>query len=292
MGQAAEVYELLRSREVNLSTVSMFAGILTDENREDLLARVGGKSSRQVEEVVSLYRPRKALKDRIKPVAILKETSTAGTSEKEPGCSLFSGFGERQATPPASPPEKEPEQRYAFGFSVGKSFRDKFEKVKSMMSGKFPTGASIEQVLEVALDEYIDRNDPRRRAQRRSKRKEKSKQSTGTKEKRKETRTRHIPAAVRDEVFMRDKGRCTYVGPDARECGSTWDLEIDHEEPFAQVRDHSPAGLRLRCRAHNVLEAGKAYGRKFMDKFSRSTAAAAARQEEGGEPRGTGRPSG
>ena len=80
-------------------------------------------------------------------------------------------------------------------------------------------------------------------------------------------RTRHIPQAIRDEVFVRDGGRCTFVGIDGRRCEETWNLEIDHIIPYAKGGDNSPENLRLLCAKHNRLEAEKEYGTDHMKKF-------------------------
>ena len=42
-------------------------------------------------------------------------------------------------------------------------------------------------------------------------------------------------------------------------------LEWDHAEPVAQGGQATAQGLRLRCRAHNQLEAEQAFGRDFMN---------------------------
>ena len=73
-----------------------------------------------------------------------------------------------------------------------------------------------------------------------------------------------IPVAARDEVYARDGGRCAFIGTDGRRCGSGWDLEIDHVVPVAMGGDDSPGNLRLLCRAHNLLEAERALGRKTI----------------------------
>lgn len=80
-------------------------------------------------------------------------------------------------------------------------------------------------------------------------------------------RTRHIPRAVRDEVFARDGGRCTFISDNGKRCNSDWNLEIDHVIPFAKGGDNSPENLRLLCAEHNRLAAERVYGKDHMDKF-------------------------
>ncbi|MBW2389061.1 MAG: hypothetical protein JRG89_11575, partial [Deltaproteobacteria bacterium] len=50
--------------------------------------------------------------------------------------------------------------------------------------------------------------------------------------------SRHIPAEVRRAVWTRDGGRCTYVSPEGRQCGSAEFLEYHHQVPWARSRKH------------------------------------------------------
>lgn len=79
-------------------------------------------------------------------------------------------------------------------------------------------------------------------------------------------RGRHVPAAVRREVFARDAGRCGYVDGSGNRCRETSWLELHHLRPFARGGEHSVANLALRCRAHNALAAEDDFGRELVDK--------------------------
>ena len=72
-------------------------------------------------------------------------------------------------------------------------------------------------------------------------------------------RSRHIPAAVRREVWRRDDGRCAFVGRRGR-CRETAFLEFHHVEPYATGGGASVANIQLRCRAHNAYEARLFFG--------------------------------
>ncbi len=82
-------------------------------------------------------------------------------------------------------------------------------------------------------------------------------------------RTRHISQTVRDEVFVRDGGRCTFTSKNGKRRGETRNLEIDHIIPYAKGGDHSPENLRLLCAQHNRLAAEDEYGADHMKKFYR-----------------------
>jgi len=80
-------------------------------------------------------------------------------------------------------------------------------------------------------------------------------------------RPRHIPAATRDAVFARDKGRCTYVGRTGERCDATHNLQIDHVVPYARGGTSSIENLRLLCARHNKIEAERVYGANSMKRF-------------------------
>ena len=68
---------------------------------------------------------------------------------------------------------------------------------------------------------------------------------------------RHIPAAVRRHVWLRDGGRCCYRDPlTGRRCTSSHLLQIDHLLPVAQGGGPEPSNLVLRCFAHHRMRHG------------------------------------
>ena len=63
--------------------------------------------------------------------------------------------------------------------------------------------------------------------------------------------SRHIPAEVKRAVWLRDLGRCTFVGANNRRCTSRGFLEFDHIVPFAVGGEATVENLRLLCKIHN-----------------------------------------
>lgn len=77
-----EVIPLLRRGAVNLSTISLLSRVLNPMNKKALLARIAGKSQRQVEVIVAEYQPPRRVRDRIQPVnapRAHRNGATAGT---------------------------------------------------------------------------------------------------------------------------------------------------------------------------------------------------------------------
>src|SRR5262249_47686386 len=72
--------------------------------------------------------------------------------------------------------------------------------------------------------------------------------------------SRHIPAEVKRAVFIRDRGRCAFVGSDGRRCGERAFVEFHHVVPYAAGGRATVENIQLRCRAHNSYEAEAFYG--------------------------------
>jgi len=94
---------------------------------------------------------------------------------------------------------------------------------------------------------------------------------------------------VKRQVWERDQGRCAWIGPDGRRCGSTFMLEFDHIEPAALGGASTVDNVRVACRPHNWFHAEQTFGRAHMARFRReeprageSTSARGSRRKSGG----------
>ena len=291
-----EVLRLLKTGRLSICIVSRISGILTEKNEKDLLGRVSGKSLREVDRVVARFRPQTTVRDRITPMALPARTEIGiadstvpsfstgrpadrSISDRRIGGQKFTAASihtARTAKRPA-PPGKE---RFKVSFAADRRVIDKMEKVRTLLSGRYPSGLSVEKLFELLMDEYIEKHDPAQRSARRKKREGKAParganapgvtlNQDGSRKIRPEGAsdsekpgTRHVPAITRDAVFQRDGGRCTFAGPGGTRCGSTWDLEIDHIRPFALGGGHTLKNLRLLCSAHNRLESERIFGKR------------------------------
>ncbi len=291
------VLALLLSGELTVCSLSTVSRILTHENHEDVIARVKGKTRREIDRVVAEFRPVAAVREKVKPVVVRAaaelKTAEGGRASSE---DLFEpsnakrseiyrrGGGKFSATTPLTTatsgiqsgavpgdsgqghdeadgdrrgePERDPKLKQCFKieFAADGEFIGNVEKIRSLLSGRFPAGVSMEKLFGIVMDDYLDRHSSAKRRERRKRREERAvvarnneceSTAKGTKrrdggergdrgERRIRTgggrisppaddrapkgggRSRHIPAAIRDEVFLRDGGRCTWVGPDGR----------------------------------------------------------------------------
>jgi hypothetical protein len=303
-----EALNMLRSGEINITTLSMISDVLDSENHEKLLDSIENKSTRQVEMLVSRHRPVPVIRDIVRPVCVTRRVaiapevsgsdSSAESNHADPDAEKSrksNKISSSAGTNALSRGRVVLEQRLKLGFSVSPEFMAKYNKIKSLLSNKHPEGINFETLFEHLMNEYLERHDPERKRARKLKRgrgaKHESKKSPAgkTKKPRKQGKTssgdgaggnscsgrncgkrninqrsRHISPAVRDRVYARDKGRCSFIGSNGKRCDATWDLEIDHIVPFARGGDNSPGNLRLLCRTHNIHQAERAYGKDFM----------------------------
>ncbi len=192
---------------------------------------------------------------------------------------------ERPVTMPKEPrPTCEVLKRYRVEFTIDETTTAQLQKAMALASHRVRGAMTTERLLQIVLAEFIERHDPAARARRREERMAKSAATDGADANRTATTrttdsrsvdavsltrstgatrpepTRHIPARIRDDVFIRDGGQCTFVAPDGHRCLEQARLEVDHVVPFALGGSHSPGNLRLMCQTHNRLMAERMFG--------------------------------
>jgi hypothetical protein len=72
--------------------------------------------------------------------------------------------------------------------------------------------------------------------------------------------SRYIPVAEKRAILIRDNAQCT-------NCGSTYQLELDHKIPFAKRGSSTKENLRLLCRSCNQRAAIETYGINKMSQY-------------------------
>jgi 5-methylcytosine-specific restriction endonuclease McrA len=143
-------------------------------------------------------------------------------------------------------------------FTAEEETMHKLDRVRSLASHRLPMNAPLAELIDFMADYFLEREDPIQRQERRKARAER--QVTGNALVQ-SNHPRHIPAAIRDEVFVRDQ-RCTYVGPDGKRCNSWHLLQVDHITPVARRGAAVIDNLRLLCAEHNRLEWEKLTGKR------------------------------
>jgi len=75
---------------------------------------------------------------------------------------------------------------------------------------------------------------------------------------------RPIRAAVRNRIWLRDGGRCTFVHANGERCKERKMLEVDHLMMVCRGGTNDEENLALKCRFHNQFIAERQLGNVFM----------------------------
>lgn len=74
--------------------------------------------------------------------------------------------------------------------------------------------------------------------------------------------SRSVPVSVKRAVWVRDLGRCAFVGTDGHRCGERSFVEFHHARPYAIGGKPTVGNIELRCRRHNDYEARVFFARE------------------------------
>jgi hypothetical protein len=248
-----QILERLADGSIHLTAVRLLAPALTRENHRAVLDAARHKSKRDIEHLLARLNPKPDVTPSVRklPVSAVRPAATEvppaiGPEDAPPATSRR----ECAPPPPVRPPVVKPlsPERYKVQFTVSKETHDKLRRAQDLMRHTIPNGdpsAIFDRALTLLLSEL-----------------ERTKFAAA-----KRPRTiapaspvsRHIPAAVKRDVWTRDGGRCAFVGNNGR-CTETGFLEFHHLVPYADRGETSVENLELRCRSHNAYEAEKYFG--------------------------------
>jgi hypothetical protein len=285
------VLPMLAEGAVTLTAVRLLSPRLSEENHEELLAAATGQGKREVERLIAQRFPvpdgpssiRKLptfppttsppLRDRahlgmdalpasaaecapeaaqaIESASACPQPSAAlpiiATSAALPAISAY-GYTKRpgQIQPLAA-------DRYEFRFTGSGATRDKLQLATDLLRHAIPSG-DMAEVIDHALTVLIE--DLAKKKFAATPRPRPTKDAVAG--------TRHIPAHVKRAVWVRDGGRCGFVGKDSRRCRERGFLEFHHIRPYGVGGEATVENIQLRCRAHNAYESECFYGRRFV----------------------------
>jgi len=266
------IFGMIARGELHLSGVHQLAGHLTEDNHKEVLRRAKHRSMREIEQLIAEISPKPDVPASIRALPIKqtqlpretsRESGSAEPTEEEifpiqtlhttssPPRTSTPSVGSRRSKSRAIPLSP---RRYKLQVTIGQETRDKLTELEALLSHQIPDGDPA-KILDRALDALLTETKKKKAALTKKPRPSRKKSST---------KTRAIPARTRREVFKRDEGRCAFVAPKGRRCGSTWQVEFHHRAPYARGGTHDVDNIELRCRAHNQYEADLEYGTLFM----------------------------
>jgi hypothetical protein len=273
-----EVIEPLRDGRLCLSSVVELSRVMTVENAAEVLPRFFHASKQEARAVAAELAPRDVLPARVVVTAVPPpRAAVSAPPSSSPALDLRQSLrpGETRTSAPvastprsAAPPvpstvEPLTADLRRLHVTVSRRFTEKLEAARDALSHSHP-GADVETILEAGLDLLLERAAKRKGLVKRP-RPAAVPAATAVES----ANPRHVPAAVRREVFLRDEGKCQWPLADGGICGSTHGVELDHIVPVGRGGRSTASQMRTLCRFHNDLAAREVYGDELMDRFTR-----------------------
>jgi hypothetical protein len=306
-----EVEAPLRDGRLCISSVCELAKVITPENRAQVLPRFFHASKNEAKAVAAEIAPREAVPQRVVVTTVASGAlpSSAATPSSEaterpaPAPTLELGQtrlpGETpavaaapaaggslppralppshvmQATIPRSTSEPLTATLHRLHATVSKEFMRKLAAAKDALSHSHP-GADEAAILEAGLDLILERAAKRKglvkRPRKEGEARRKGQRTSEGARSPPDAESRHIPADVKRQVWLRDGGRCVWPTADGSVCGSTCRVQYDHIVPVARGGQSTVGNLRLACALHNDLAARQSFGDAWMDRYTRGAA--------------------
>ena len=268
--RAARAYPLLleRIREgaLHLAGANLLAPALTPENHVKLLDLARYKSKRAIEELLANRAPKPDVAARVRQLPDPRPAAPVPMPSEAAGPLLeATSRGAAPSPPRARAPSPAPSplggRRFKVQFTGDQSLYNKLREAQALLRHQIPDG-DLAQIFDRALTLLLLEAKRKKFAQTSSPR-------AGSKTARRPgAASRHIPAKIKRAVVARDGGRCAFVAPNGRRCGSGEFLEYHHLDPWARAKRHSIDRIELRCRGHNQHAALQDYGRAYMARFA------------------------
>jgi hypothetical protein len=303
----------LRDGRLCLSSVGELGRVATPANFDQVLPRFFGCSSREAREVAAAIAPRQAPPQRVQITRVAQPTWPAPPQERSlPATSPVvelrlapapaavaealtlaapvdsesvrahepTGPAPSRAAPLRDDVEPLTADLRRLHITVSRQLPKKLEAAQTGLGHATP-GASLEQVIDAAVDLLLEKQAKSRGQVKRPRAVVPTLSETATPAPtpnsdgtvseppahRREGRRKAIPAAVKRAVWARDGGRCSWPLDGGGCCGSTHRLELDHIVPWADWGGETEANLRLTCAAHNRLAARQQFGERVMGRY-------------------------
>jgi hypothetical protein len=264
------ILDMVADGRLHLTAVVMLAPFLRREGATELLQAATHKTKFEIQRLLAERFPAADIPALVRPLVpepvfltVSQPSAAAETPQESPRTSEPAPVPQPAAPvagalPPAPPARVAPLAPARFGvqFTFGEAALEKLRYAQALLGHAVPSG-ELPEVFERALDALIEQLERRKFAKGSRAAASSPKRAPGS---------RHIPAAVRREVWERDGGRCTFESATGERCDSCERLEFDHIVAAACGGLPTADNLRLRCRTHNQYAAEQQLGAEFMQR--------------------------
>lgn len=216
-----ELREAIRNKDLSLSKASRIVSVLSSDNANELIGFAKTHDRRTIDLEVAKRNPQSKTYDKVRPID---------------------------------------EGHVEIKITIQRSTLEKLKRVESLEARK-QRNIKLADVLDSALEVYLEKKDPVRKAQRMSKKLWHARVGSKNETRQNELSTKsndapkRIPltAEQKHAVFLRDKGVCTHKDVKGRICSSDKFIEIHHIVPVANGGTNERSNLTTLCSFHHDL---------------------------------------
>src|SRR3989338_2187824 len=177
--EVPELKAAVANGEITVSTARRVVPVINKTNQEDWINKAKSLTQRTLEFEVVKESPKELIKERIRPVA---------------------------------------ESRLEMKLGISLKLDKKLARIKDLLAQKNQKPVSLEEVLDMMADTFLERHDPVQRAKRLLARTvQLQKVEAGIES----SSQRNPPARIIHEVNLRDQSQCTYLDPQGVRCTQT-----------------------------------------------------------------------
>jgi hypothetical protein len=270
------VLDQLVEGSLTVTSVRLLARHLTAENHRELLAVASRRSRREVEELIAHRFPRPDTPSSVRkvpertpsrlPVGPARPVTEPAQAVSAPATTMVAPAPVLMAPETVCPRPVAPTHRpavkplaanrYEIRFTARAATRDKLKVAQDLLRHAIPSG-DVAAIFDRALSELIEAHSRRKMAVVRRPAKARA---VAAGARRLVDDSRHVSAEVKRIVWVRDAGRCAFVGAGGHRCSERAFLEYHHVVPYAAGGQATIVNIQLRCRAHNGHEADVFFG--------------------------------
>jgi hypothetical protein len=226
------ILEKLADGSVNLTTVDVIAPVLEPTNCHEVLEQASGKTKREVQQQVAALDPKPDVPLTITPQA-------GGIAPDWPSFKPLSPGRERVA------------------FTMNTTTIEKLNQAKELLSHALhglSSGEAYAEIIDRAVTLLLADLE-KKRCGKADRPRAACRPASADSD--------HIPAWIKEAVWKRDGGRCTFIGKTGRRCDATSFLQDHHIIAKALGGPTTVANLTLRCGQHNRYEADQVFVPKY-----------------------------
>ena len=207
--EVPELKAAVANGEITVSTARRVVPVINKTNQEDWINKAKSLTQRTLEFEVVKESPKELIKERIRPVA---------------------------------------ESRLEMKLGISLKLDKKLARIKDLLAQKNQKPVSLEEVLDMMADTFLERHDPVQRAKRLLARTVQLQKVEAVIE---SSSQRKPPARIIHEVNLRDQSQCTYLDPQGVRCTQTRWTQIHHVKPFSKGGRHLLHNLQTLCFHHH-----------------------------------------